>query len=306
MLHSRMLGYLDEVAKAGSIRQAAERLGIAASSINRQIIALEEEYGVTLFERLPRRLRLTVAGELLIAHVRQTLRDQEALRSRFADLQGQRRGLVRIAAVSGIVPAVMPELLAWLRTDLPFVKLFVRTMPADRIIGALLAGDAEFGLGYELAPDPRMGVVARARSRIGAVMAPHHPLAGNADVSLAECIGYPMVVPDPSIAIGALLHEELERAAIGAETVASTNSVELLRRAPLSGDTISFLSEIEARADRGVRAIAFVPIRDAEATTQEFSLLVRRSFRLDAAQSRVADKLRAILARVAGPERAGA
>ena len=65
MLHSRMLAYLDEVARAGSIRRAAERLGIAASSINRQIITLEEEYGVPLFERLPRRPRLTVAGDTI-------------------------------------------------------------------------------------------------------------------------------------------------------------------------------------------------------------------------------------------------
>ena len=51
MLHARMLHYLDTVARAGSIRGAAERLNIAASSINRQILALEEELGVKLFER---------------------------------------------------------------------------------------------------------------------------------------------------------------------------------------------------------------------------------------------------------------
>src|SRR6266545_2553221 len=74
MLHSRLLKYLDEVARLGSIRKAAARLNVAASAINRQILALESELGVPIFERMPRRLRLTATGELLIAHVRETLK----------------------------------------------------------------------------------------------------------------------------------------------------------------------------------------------------------------------------------------
>jgi DNA-binding transcriptional LysR family regulator len=53
MLHSRMLRYLDEVARAGSIRQASLRLNVAASAINRQIMMLEAEMGGQIFERLP-------------------------------------------------------------------------------------------------------------------------------------------------------------------------------------------------------------------------------------------------------------
>ena len=123
-----MLSYIDEVARSGSIRRAADRLGIAASSINRQIIALEEEYGVPLFERLPRRMRPTVAGELLIAHVRSTLREQELLRLRFIELEGRRRGLVRVATIAGLIPAVMPPLLAWMQQRHPHVKLVVQSM----------------------------------------------------------------------------------------------------------------------------------------------------------------------------------
>src|SRR3546814_17952353 len=75
MLHARMLTYLDEVARCGSIRKAAARLNVASSAINRQIIALEEQIGEQIFERMPRRLRLTATGELMIEHVRQTLNE---------------------------------------------------------------------------------------------------------------------------------------------------------------------------------------------------------------------------------------
>ena len=70
MNHLRFLKYFDEVARAGSIRQAAEALHVAPSSVNRRIQDLEEELGVPLFERLPRGMRLTAAGELFVQYVR--------------------------------------------------------------------------------------------------------------------------------------------------------------------------------------------------------------------------------------------
>jgi len=299
MLHSRMLRYLDEVARAGSIRRAADRLGIAASSINRQIIALEQEYGVALFERLPRRLRLTVAGELLIAHVRQTLREQEVLRARFIDLQGRRRGLVRIATISGLVPTFMPPLLAWMRRHHPFVKLVVRALPLEAVIAAVIAGEAEFGLGYQLPADPKLRVLARASWPIGAVAVPGHPLAAQAEVSLADCIGYAMVIPDPGITIGALLAEAFERSAIALDTVVETNSIELMRHAALQGDAIAFMSEIEAEPDRRAGRLAFLPLRGPVPLQQELRLVTRRTGGLDALQSTVAEELGQMLGRPA-------
>ncbi len=298
MLHSRMLGYLDEVARAGSIRKAAERLGIAASSINRQILALEAEYGVPLFERLPRRLRLTVAGELLIAHVRQTLREQALMRSRLVDLQGRRRGLVRVATMGGLANTLMPPLVAWMRQHLPYVKLGVRALPLEGVVAAVAAGEAELGLGYQLPPDPKLRVLARASARVGAVVAAGHPLAALGRVSLGECLGYPMVIPDQSLTVGALLAQAFERAAIAVDTVVETNSVELLKRSATLGDTIAFLSEIEVEVECRAGELAFLPLRDAGAPQQELRLVARRTGALDAAQSRVAEELRGMLGRV--------
>ena len=62
MRHLRLLQYVDEVARAGSIRRAAERLNVTASAVNRRIMDLEEELDAELFERRPRGVRLTAAG----------------------------------------------------------------------------------------------------------------------------------------------------------------------------------------------------------------------------------------------------
>jgi DNA-binding transcriptional LysR family regulator len=296
MLHSRLLGYLDEVARTGSIRKAAERVGIAASSINRQILALEAEFGVPIFERLPRRMRLTVAGELLLTHIRTTLRDHERMRARFTDLQGRRRGLVRIATMAGLANTLMPPLVAWMRAQYPYVKLVVRALPLEGIAGAVIAAEADIGLGYQLPPDPKLRVLGRSTARTGAVVAPGHALAAMAHptVSLADCAGFPMVIPDRSLTVGALLADALERAGMSVETVVETNSVELLKRAARQGQTVTFLSEVEMAVEVAGGELVFLPLRDGE-LGQELRLVARRTMALDATQSHVAEKLREML-----------
>ena len=59
MKHLRILRYVDEVARAGSIRKAADHLNVTSSAVNRRIMDLEEELGAPLFERRPRGVRLT-------------------------------------------------------------------------------------------------------------------------------------------------------------------------------------------------------------------------------------------------------
>ena len=65
----RLYLILDTVARAGSIRKAAERLRIASTALNRTILNVEKDLGTPLFERLARGVRLTAAGEVLIANL---------------------------------------------------------------------------------------------------------------------------------------------------------------------------------------------------------------------------------------------
>src|ERR1700720_440436 len=88
MLHSRLLTYVDEVARTASIRKAATHLNVAASAISRQILALEIQLGTPLFQRLPKKLVLTAAGEILIGHIRQTLKELTRAQAKIEELKG--------------------------------------------------------------------------------------------------------------------------------------------------------------------------------------------------------------------------
>ena len=80
-MHAAVLRYFDHVARHGSIRKAAEALHVVSSALNRRILDLEAELGSPLFERLPRGVRPTAAGELFLNYVRRSMRELRASRA---------------------------------------------------------------------------------------------------------------------------------------------------------------------------------------------------------------------------------
>src|ERR1700704_1034862 len=82
----RVLTYFDAVARYGSIRKAADALNLASSALNRQILDLEMDLGAPLFERLPRGVRLTSAGEAFLVYARLVISELKAVESRIEQL----------------------------------------------------------------------------------------------------------------------------------------------------------------------------------------------------------------------------
>src|SRR5882672_5180500 len=128
MLHSRLLNYVDEVARTGSIRKAATHLNVAASAISRQILALETQMGTPIFQRLPKKLILTAAGEVLIGHVRQTLKELTRAQAKIEELKGLRRGEITVAMMSGLASNLVPGTVKEFCIDNPRVKVTLKML----------------------------------------------------------------------------------------------------------------------------------------------------------------------------------
>ncbi|UZD71612.1 LysR family transcriptional regulator [Brucella sp. JSBI001] len=106
------LRYFLEVARTGSITEASAQLNVSGSAISRQISRLEAELAVELFERRPRGMVLSPAGELLVKHVRRIALDTERALADVREMRGPQRGLVRVATYEGFaVDALLVSLL---------------------------------------------------------------------------------------------------------------------------------------------------------------------------------------------------
>ncbi|MEI9964670.1 MAG: LysR family transcriptional regulator [Caulobacteraceae bacterium] len=91
-MHHTSFRYFYEAARLGSMRAAGEKMGVAVSSISRQIAQLESELGLLLLERGRRNVKLTEAGELALSYYRKSLADREVFDSKVRDLRGLRAG----------------------------------------------------------------------------------------------------------------------------------------------------------------------------------------------------------------------
>jgi molybdate transport repressor ModE-like protein len=281
LFHSRMLRYLHEVARTGSIRQAARQLNVAASSINRQILLLEETIGTPLFERLRGRLRLTTPGELLIAHVRETLKDHARVMARIEDLKGMRRGQVTVGTMADIATSMMLPVLTAMRHRYPLVTINLRIMRIHEIMAALQGSDIDLGFAVSLPDDATIHVEAASELRLGAVVAPDHPLAGKPSVSLADCAAYPMIVGTEDFSIRILLDDAFARSAAKFTPAFTTESVDLMKRLAMCNLGVTFQVAASIEEERRRNELVFVPLRDRTLKPEVLKLVRRRGTPLD-------------------------
>src|SRR5260221_3414455 len=148
MLHAVALNYFREVARIGSIRKAAGSLNVAASALNRQIINLEIQLGTPLFDRLPGGMRLTVAGELLLRHVVDTLHDFDRVRVAIDDLKAARSGHIAIAALDSLLVDFLPRAIDRFRVDFPAVTYSVMTAQPPEVPSMVANGDIDMGFTF--------------------------------------------------------------------------------------------------------------------------------------------------------------
>src|SRR5262252_3399574 len=177
MRHLRFLRYVDEVARAGSIRRAAEQLHVTASAVNRRIMDLEEELGAPLFERRPRGVRLTAAGEVLVHYLREQDGEVERMKSQIEDLKGLRRGTVRIACSQALALDFLPREIAGFRARHPLVAFEVKVLDHEQAMSALASYEVDIVLVFRPPFLPNFQPLMSIEQRIVAVMAATPPLA---------------------------------------------------------------------------------------------------------------------------------
>lgn len=232
--------FIDVIARAGSIRKAAEALAITSTALNRRVLALEEELGVPIFERLPRGVRLSTAGELLVTHLRNQASDFERLRSQLADLAGARRGHVSIACSQALLPFFLPEQIGRYRRDHPGVTFAVHLRDRAAAEAALVDHDADLALIFEPIRLSEVQILASVRQQIHAVMAADHPLASRETVRLRDCAAFPIGLPTTQYGVRALIDLALVRFSIRLRTVLESDNFDFLRRYPVQEQLISF------------------------------------------------------------------
>nr|WP_301286306.1 LysR family transcriptional regulator [Serratia nevei] len=186
------------VAEELSFTRAAARAHIDQSPLSRTIKELEEELGVTLFERSRGSIRLTWSGKVFSEDVRRLLSFLNSIRARAKAAEHGYRGHLRIALSDGLAQPRIAELLARCRAEEPLTEVRVIEMTVDEMVQALRFDQVDAGFtvhsGYA---SENLVKDAVWTDRLVFAIPARHPLLIRDKVPLSEAIQYPMIICHP-------------------------------------------------------------------------------------------------------------
>ena len=273
-LHAAILRYLVEIARLGSIRRASARLNVASSAINRQVLRLERELGVRIFDRLPSGMRLTPAGELLLQHVRGTLQNFDKLLAEMDGLQGIRSGHVTLAALDSLLVGLVPRALEEVSRRYPVVTFSALAAPPSAVLTAVAAGEVEIGLTFVTPTNLPLQLVASAPAPLGCVMAPDHPLAARKSLTFADLASHSVTFQSDTLPAATDAQGEFAAFRNRASARFTSNSIEFQRGILRSGLAVACLTRLGFQRELAAGALVWVPLASPQLRQLQIGLFI--------------------------------
>jgi molybdate transport repressor ModE-like protein len=224
-----------EIAKCGSIRAASEVLGVAPSSVSRQVALLEHEMGTSLLERTSSGVNLTHAGKMVANYARSVVLGYDSLRSDLDDARGRRRKLIRLALVESVLTSGPISAITEFRRRFDTVVFQIEVMPAPKVIECVKRDECDIGITFCPIADPSIVSIMKFPEPIGLVMPKDHALAGRLSVGLADLAELPLALPATGFSVRQILDEVCASTGMVLEPVMVSNAFESLRNFVLCG-----------------------------------------------------------------------
>ncbi|HEX3990926.1 MAG TPA: LysR substrate-binding domain-containing protein [Acetobacteraceae bacterium] len=291
MRHVRIWQYVDEAARCGSIRRAAERLNITPSALQRRIQDVEEDLGTELFERTPSGVKLTAAGEIFIHWIRSHTAALQHAQSRIEDLSGLRRGQVRIACSQAMAVSFLPAEIETFRSEYPMVRFSVMVNDHGTAIAALRQYEADLALVFQPERYADFQPLMAIGQRLMAIFAKGHPLEQKATVRLRECADYPLALADRSFSGRRIVDDIMASVSTPMQVELESNSFELLRNFVRRGRAVMLQIELGAVEDLPDSGLVGRPIDDRDLAFGSLVLGQLKGRTLPVAVAKFADQI---------------
>lgn len=191
---SKHLRYFLVVAEELHFSRAAAILGMAQPPLSQAMRRLEDELGVTLFDRLPRETALTDAGHALRDEAREFLAAEERMRTLMNTIRDGTLGTLRAGVPPETPAAALGELLRRLAEQAPGLDVDLQELTTAEQLELLAAARLDVGLVHQPIDDVDLHAGPVIRTRLGVVLSRTSPLARSSEVALTELAGHGLVV----------------------------------------------------------------------------------------------------------------
>ncbi len=183
------------IAEVKTFTAGARLVNVTQAAISMQIRQLEDEVGLPLFTRTPRRVILTEAGEHLLERARKILREHDAAVAEIAELAGAEHGRLRIGSASAMfATSQLPSILQNLKGTFPNAEITVSSGTSQALVDKILHGEIDIAFISLPVDNSHVTTELLFSDEIVAIAHPAHPLADQKFISAAALAGEPLIL----------------------------------------------------------------------------------------------------------------
>jgi LysR family hydrogen peroxide-inducible transcriptional activator len=257
------LRYFCAVAETGSFTRAAEKEQVAQPSLSQQIMKLEQELGVRLFDRLGRTVRLTEPGQIFLPRARAILSELRAAKEEVAERQSSVSGAVSVGVIPTIAPYFLPTRIAAFMRKYPQTSITVVEDVTLHLLDRLRNGLVDIAIMALPARGQDLDCFPLLSERLYAILPRGHELARRRSVMMKELREEPFLLLRDDHCFRETAIEVCKRARIMPQIVFESGQFSSILGMVAAGLGISIVPEmaLERRQD-----CSFVQIADEEAS----------------------------------------
>jgi DNA-binding transcriptional LysR family regulator len=250
------------VADLRSFTRAAEQLNLSQPGVSHQVRALSDAVGAPLFEQIGPVIHPTETGRLLYGHAVLILSGFEAAGRAMDELQGLKRGLLRLVGDTTVGIYVLPDVLGAFREEHPGVELRLDVGNRRHAYERLLANEADFAVVGRTWLRPEVPMIVRPflPNELIAIAAPGHPLAGARRVTLARLADEPFIHREPGSGTRETAEEALARTGRPVHVAMELASNGAIKRAVARGLGVAILSRHAVSLELRLGVVVELPV----------------------------------------------
>lgn len=263
MLRSELRSF-HAVAKFSGFSAAARALNISQPTLSTQVRSLEQRYGVELFHRIGREVRLSVPGQelfVITSRLNQAELDAENLMESF---RGLTAGCLNIAAVG---PFHATDMIVAFKQKYPLIDVQVVFGNSHRCFQRILSYEADVGIIAEVPTDERVTTIPYSNHKVVTFVNSEHPFFDRDDISIDDLEGQKIVRRESGSTTRMAIERELAQRNVTVEAVLELGSREAIWKAVEQGLGLGFVADFEFVPHPNLKMI---PIRDADVETRYY------------------------------------
>jgi LysR family transcriptional regulator, hydrogen peroxide-inducible genes activator len=280
------LRYLVAVADARHFGRAAGKCFVSQPTLSAQLKKLEQYLGVQLIERAPQKIKLTEAGEQIVARARRILEDSDAVVTLARAHRDPLAGVLRIALLPTIGPYLLPRVSQLVRKALPRLELRLYEYQTAQMLEKLQLG--EIDLGVLALPVDTEGLESRELYSEPFIVAlpDHHRLTKRETVRIEDLQGESLLLLEDGHCLRDQALEVCSRIGPNEKQDFRATSLETLRQMVATGAGVTLLPELATRGAYGhAKGVAIRPFARPAPVRHVGAVWRKSSARLQAIQA---------------------